>query len=240
VVPQILTFSSDLSEVPANGATLLRWTTTNVESATLEQLNSAGQLIGTITVAPNGQQLVQVGPGRESRISFRLSVKNGRNTATRLITLNIQCGNPSFFKPAPAGCAIEPAIRLGIVFQQFERGMGFYVSTTRTVYLLSNEGTRVNAYPIDWDYSALPALNPPGGLYQPQGEIGYVFARKAWSDGRSIVDVVGWGSAPALGYDGTVQRMTETDVYIKRPDGAVYRLALAGVGTWTVVGTANQ
>lgn len=238
VLPQIIFFSSDLVTGAANSQTNLRWQTNNAASVTLEQLNSQGQVVAAFNVPPTGQQAIVLTNAFGSQVSYRLSVRNGRNTASQVVNITILCGNPYFFNPAPEGCSLEGAIRTTLTFQSFERGMAFYAPNTRTVYLLSNNGSRVNAYPMDWDYQPLPILPPPPGLIQPTGEIGYIFAKKTWSDGSPVVNTMGWATTPQQGYEGTIQRGTPTDVYIRRPDGAVYKLALAGTGTWTVVGTA--
>lgn len=238
VIPEIIFFTSDLVNIPAGGQTTLRWQTNNSPVVTLEQINAQGQITASFSVSSTGTQIVSVTTALGNKITYRLTAKNGRNITTRALSINVLCGSPWFYNPAPGACPLEAPVRTTLIFQSFERGVAFYVPTTRTVYLLSNgDNNRVNAYPMDWDYSPLPTLSPPSGLLQPTGEIGYIFAKKAWSDGQPIVNLLGWATLPQQGYESVVQRGTPTDVYIRRPDGAVYRLALAGIGKWTVVGT---
>jgi hypothetical protein len=127
------------------------------------------------------------------------------------------------------------------VFQAFERGIAFYVPNTNNVYMLANEGLRVNAYPNEWNPGVpIPTIVSPGSNFiQPTAQIGYVWQAKNWSDGRSVAAVMGWAITQPQNYSGTIQvGNPPSDVYIRRPDGAVYKLALAGTGTWSVAGNA--
>jgi hypothetical protein len=127
------------------------------------------------------------------------------------------------------------------VFQAYERGLVFYVSSNNTVYVLANEGARVNAYPNEWAPGVLlPVATPPAGFFNPTAQIGYVWYNKQWSDGRSVGSVIGWAITDVQNYNGTLQAGNPaSDIYINRPDGAVYKLALAGAGTWSATG-ANK
>jgi hypothetical protein len=239
VLPEIAFFISDLTTIPAGGQTTLRWQTNNSPQVTLEQLNAQGRITASFNVSSSGTQIISVTTALGNRITYRLTAKNGRNTTTRTLTITVLCASPWFFNPAPGDCPIEAPLVSTFIFQQFERGVAFYVPSTKTVYLLYNgDNNRVNAYPMDWDYSPLPPLAPPPGLQQPVGEIGYIFAQKNWSDGQQIVNILGWATAAQQVYQGAAQKGSPTDVYIRRPDGAVYLLALANIGKWTVVGTA--
>ncbi len=96
----------------------------------------------------------------------------------------------------------------------------------------------MNAYPNDWNYAPLPQATPPGGLIQPTVEIGNTWLNKRWSDGSPLSITLGWATTPQQVYNGQVQQGTATDLYLKGPNGAVYKLALAGAGTWSLVGNA--
>jgi len=52
--------------------------------------------------------------------------------------------------------------------------------------------------------------------------------------------VIGGSITDVQNYNGTIQAGNPaSDIYINRPDGAVYKLALAGTGTWSATG-ANK
>jgi len=237
VLPLILVFTSDFQTVPSGGTTTLRWQTQNASAITLEQLDLSGKVVSSQALGAEGTRTVTL--TANGQVTFRLVVRNGRNTLSRSLVLTVQCATPFFFQPTPTGCPVAAAVRGAMVFQTFERGIAFYVPARREVYLLHIGDFRVNAYPVDYNFTALPILNPPSGLLQPQAEIGFVFAQKSWSDGGSLIDVIGWATAPPQGFDGIIQQATANDYYIRRPDGAVYKLALAGTGTWSVTGAQS-
>jgi hypothetical protein len=241
VLPFVIFFTADTPSLLTNSATTLRWQTQNAETVTLERV-AGGRVAETYSVPASGERLVTMSSAFGASMTWRLTARRGRFSSSREVSIQAVCNVPYFFVPAPPECPLEPPARSALLFQQFERGLAFYVPTTRNIYILAlapQDNSRVNAYPLDWDYSPLPVLTPPAGLLQPFGEIGYIFSRKQWSDGRSLVEVIGWATAPQQGYDGATQRATASDLYIRRPDGAVYKLALAGVGRWSVAGTAQ-
>jgi hypothetical protein len=239
VVPVIVSFTSDLPSVPSGGQTVLRWQTNNSTNTTLETLTASGTVVNSIRVDATGTQAVLLSSNMGSSVIYRLTVKNGRNTVSKSITVNIQCPYGWFFAPSPPGCPLQPPSPTGAFkYQSFERGIGFYIPTTNNVYILANAGNRVNAYPNDWNYAPLPTETPPSGLYVPSVEIGNVWINKRWSDGATLQSVVGWATIAQMIYNGTVQQGTASDLYIKGPTGTVYKLALAGTGTWSIVGNA--
>lgn len=238
VLPVITEFRSDLTLVPSGGQTVLYWQA-DADLVTLDLLTTTGTIVSSDKVEPRGQRPVLVTPNLGQSVIWRLTAKRGKNTVTRQLTITVQCPQSWFFTPAPAECASQPAIQAGLKFQQFERGVGIFVPTTNNVYLLHNGDNRVNAYLLDWNFSPLPVLPPPGNLVQPTVEIGYVWLNKRWSDGGTLDGIMGWGTAPQLVYNGTVQQGTVgSDLFVKGPNGQVYKLALAGTGTWSIVGSA--
>ena len=237
--PVINSFTSDLTTVPANGQTILHWQT-QADSVTLEEVTTSGTVVNSYGVDATGERAVLIPASFGQSIIFRLTAKRGGHNVSQSLTISIQCAIAWFFQPAPSGCPGQAAFPPSTIkYQSFEKGIGFYVAVTNNVYLLANAGNRVNAYIIDSSYSAPPPTAVPPGKIQPQTEIGYVWYYKRWSDGSRLVDTLGWGTSPQQTYVGVVQAADTSDLYIQGPSGAVYKLALAGTGTWSIVGNVQ-
>jgi hypothetical protein len=231
-------FTADLLTLPAGGQTILHWQA-SADTVTLELLTASGTVVNSVGVPLSGDRIVQISPELGTSVNYRLTAKRGRLSASKTLTLVIQCANTWFFTPAPSGCPTQAAYPVaGFKYQSFERGLAFYVPSTNNVYLLANANNRVNAYPMDWNYSPLAVVTPPSGLLQPGAEIGYIWLNKPWSDGSKLQDVLGWANSPLQAYGAQAQSGTASDIYIKGPTGAVYKLALAGTGIWSIVGNA--
>ncbi|MHB8625921.1 MAG: hypothetical protein ACYDBJ_01905 [Aggregatilineales bacterium] len=239
--PVITSFTSDLMTVPANGQTILRWQT-QADSVTLDELTATGTIVSSIGVDAVSDRSVLIPGNLGQSIIFRLTARRGGNTVSRSLTISIQCAIAWFFQPTPSGCPQQVAFPPSTIkYQVFEKGIGFFVAVTNNVYLLANAGNRVNAYIVDASYTPPPSLTPPGApgkFFEPQTEIGYVWYYKQWSDGSQISNVLGWGTVPMQIYIGTMQQ-TGTDLYIQGPTGVVFKLALAGTGTWSIVGNVQ-
>jgi len=238
VLPLILTFTADLPSVQAGSQDLLRWQTANADTVTLDLLTASGTLVSSNKTDPGGQQLITLTPDLGNTVIYRITAKTGKNTASKSITITIQCAVAWFFAPAPSGCAGQASTSAAFKYQSLERAIAFYIPTTNNVYILANDGNRVNAYPMDWNYQPLPVLPPPGNLIQPTVEIGYIWLHKPWSNGGHIADVLGWATSAQIVYNGVIQPGGPGELYFKGPSGAVYKLSLAGVGTWSIVGNA--
>jgi hypothetical protein len=238
VMPTITSFNVDPNSVISGGMVLVRWVA-DAERVTLDQLTSQNALIQTMEVPPVGERTITVTATSDNLIIFRLTATKGGNTVTRNLTVVVQCPTQWFFSPPPGGCASQAAQAGVFIFQAFERGLAFYVPNTNMVYILANEGTRVNGYPNQWNPGAIaPTILAPPGQTAPTAQIGFVWSNKLWSDGRSIAIVIGWAITPQQSYNGMIQiGNPPSDVYIRRPDGAVYKLSLAGSGTWAAVGS---
>lgn len=239
VGPVIISFTSDLMTVPTNGQTILRWKT-DADTITLDELTASGTTVISLGVDPIGDRSVLLPASLGQSVIFRLTAKRGGHSISQSLTIAIQCAIPWFFSPAPSGCPQQAAFPpSAIKYQAFEKGVGFFAAVTNQVYLLANAGNRVNAYVLDSSYSPPPPTNTPPGMIQPQGEIGWVWTYKRWSDGSQLVNALGWGTAPMQTYVGIVQEASTTDLYLQGPSGAVYKLALAGTGTWSIVGNVK-
>ncbi len=110
VVPLILAFTSDLPSVPVGGQTVLRWQTANSAVTTLDLITSSGTVVSSNKVDPSGNQAVLLTSDLGTSVIYRLTAKAGRLTATKSITIAIQCPNPWFFTPAPPGCPAQPGV----------------------------------------------------------------------------------------------------------------------------------
>ncbi len=151
------------------------------------------------------------------------------------------CASPWFFTPAPNTDCPGAQQAAAFTMQSFERGLAFYVPTNNMVYFLAAENSAVNAFTNEWNQSViLPTAVPPSGLIDPQGPIGYVWKNKAWNDGRSLAQVVGWATASSTNYNGILQPGASGEIYLKAATGGVYRLGIGSstVGTWALVANA--
>src|SRR5207237_403760 len=145
-------------------------------------------------------------------------------TETRSLVVTVQCPSPWFFAPPPPGCP-QSSQTSAIIFQPFERGVAFYVANNNTIYFLANENSRVNAYSNQWTTNIIiPPAVPPAGLIDPRDQIGYAWRQNNWSDGRQMIQVMGWATGQQQNYSGTIQIGSPgNDVYLQRPDGAIYK-----------------
>ncbi len=234
--PTIASFTSDLSSVPTGGQTILHWQADG-DLITLEELTVSGTTLNAYNVQAVGERAIQISPDLAQSVTFRLTARRGLASASKVVTITIQCSNVWFFSPGPSGCPSQPPYPPGTIkYQSFELGIGFYVSVTNNVYLLTNAGNRVNAYPLDAGYAPPAPLTPPGKLVQPQDEIGYIWLTKRWSDGSRLDGTLGWATAPIQVYSGQAQLGSPTsDLYFPGPNGAIYKLSLAGTGAWAIV-----
>ncbi len=235
--PIIKAFTVEPTQATANGAVIVHWTT-DADTVTLDQLSATNAIIQTASVPQSGERSFIVTTDSGNTLTFRLTAVRSGNTETRTLPVTVQCALPWFFQPAPQGCPPAVAQTTTVIFQPFERGVAFYVVANNNVYFLANEGNRINAYPSEWTVNLVqPTAIVPDGRFEPTAQIGYVWYNKAWSDGRQLIAVMGWATAPQQNYSGTLQiGNPSSDVYLTRPDGAVYKLSMAGVGTWSFVG----
>jgi hypothetical protein len=240
VGPAISLFTVEPGAAISGGVVIARWQA-DADTVTIDLLTENNALIQTVPVQPKGERSFTVSSAQGNLITFRLTATRGGKSEVRTATVSVQCAQPWFFSPPQPGCPLQAAQSGAVVFQAYERGLVFYVSTNNTVYVLANEGTRVNAYPNEWAPGVLlPVATPPAGFFNPTAQIGYVWYNKQWSDGRSVGSVIGWAITDVQNYNGTLQAGNPaSDIYINRPDGAVYKLALAGAGTWSATG-ANK
>jgi hypothetical protein len=239
VMPVITSFTVEPGTVISGGIVIVRWSA-DAEQVTLEQLTSQNAMIQTFQVPSTGERTMAITSTSDNVMIFRLTAVKGGNTVQRTASVIVQCPSQWFFSPPPGGCPSQPAQSGAFTFQAFERGLAFFVPNTNSVYILALEGLRVNAYPNEWNPGVpSPTIVAPAGQIAPTAQIGYVWSNKVWSDGRSVAVVIGWAITPPQNYAGTIQiGNPSSDVYLRRPDGAVYKLSLAGAGTWSSVGSA--
>src|SRR5690606_38297875 len=111
-------------------------------------------------------------------------------------------------------------------FQPCERGVMIYLGSNNKVYGLQNQANQYLAYPSTWDGSTTYSCagTPPGGLFGPEGIIGWAYCNTLGSGGL-WKDLLGWAMTNIDGSQRTVQ-MSDTGVFfIDAPGGAVYRFS---------------
>jgi hypothetical protein len=238
VMPTITQFSVEPPSLISGGSVIVRWTA-DADTVMLEELNASNTVIQAVLVSASGERLFLVSSDYGNILVFRLTATRGGNSVTRTLSVTVLCAANWFFTPPPAGCPTQPAQSGAFIFQAFDRGVAFYVPNNNNVYFLAND-SRVNAYPNEWIPGvAIPTVMAPTGYIEPDAQIGYVWHNKLWSDGRAVSSVFGFAITAAQNYAGTFQYGNPTsNIYIRRPDGAVYLLSLAGTGTWSIAGNA--
>ncbi len=241
VMPVINQFSVEPATVISGGIVIVRWSA-DADTLTLDEMTTQNAVIQSMQVPASGDRTLAVTAASDNVIIFRLTAVKGGNSVVATSSVTVQCPSPWFFSPPPTGCPTQPAQSGAFTFQAFERGIAFYVPNTNNVYFLANDGLRANAYPNQWNPGVpQPTVMAPTGMLDPIAEIGYVWHNQLWSDGRAVAIVIGWALTPPQYYSGTIQLGNPpSDVYLRRPDGAVYKLSLAGAGTWSVAGNASQ
>jgi hypothetical protein len=239
--PQILSFTANLTTVPANSSVTLTWNAVG-DTARIDLLNQQGAVSQTFPVVPTGSLPVTV-PGNLGRAPvYRLVVQRGGQEITRSIAITIQCSTSWFFgdqfAPPNAGCptavgAIGPG-----AFQQFERGYMLYVNANslNTVYGLQNDGNRYINYLNGWDGVTVEtcASSPPSGLFAPQGIFNWAYCRTnapvgIWSQ------QIGWAVGNIDNGQRTIQFEDGTGAfYVDAPVG-VFRFSGASSNSWTKI-----
>jgi hypothetical protein len=202
----------------------------------LDELTPANALIESVQVPATGTHTFVLTTTNGTAINFRLTASKGGITAISTAAVTVTCPVPWAITPAPAGCPQAPQPG-GFTVQSFERGIAFYVPPTNQVFFLANEGNAVNVFQNTWNPSVTdPTRVPPSGLTDPTGPIGYVWHNLAWSDGRTLQTVLGWGTGGPQNYSGTLQVGPNNETYITGPTGKAYRLNMTGnIGTWSLL-----
>jgi hypothetical protein len=203
----------------------------DAETVAIDLLSDTGELLQTEALESNGTLDLSPVIARGTLI-LRLRAIRGGNTATRSVRIAVTCRYEWFFVPVPDGlpaCAPNDRIISDYDMQKFQYGVAFYIASTHTVYFLADKGAKLVTYPYK-DSNFQPALAPTP-LLDPVDHIGAVWHTQRWTDGTSMLGVVGWATAPEKHYQGSLQPgLNPGDLFIQDAAGTIF--ILSNAGTW--------
>jgi hypothetical protein len=235
--PIIISLSADPAEVPSESVINVAWNADG-DQVVLDYLNSDGNLIQSFPVAATGAQAFTANVSFGKTATFRLTASRGGRNVTQQVSVAVQCPIAWMFSPAPSDCPGQAATFPPMLYQLFERGIGFYDSGSNRVYILAYEGSFQNSWLPSVAIPA-PAITVPSGANLPTGQIGYTWATTPWLDGRPVAAVVGFALNTAANYIGVIQPGADGIIYLSDPNGSVYALQLANYTNWAPVGKRN-
>jgi hypothetical protein len=205
--PQIVSFTSDQSEVNPGENVTLRWDTANASRAVLQQYDANNTSYGEINVAPDGSIVLPIAAQERLYHTFVLNAYNaaGNNTSGS-VTVYVRCPYTYFFTP-PAetyhwDCPAGQATSSDAAEQYFEGGRMIWLGGEKMIYVLLNDGG-LYAYADTWTSGQSdvdPGITPPAGRYKPERGFGRV-----WGSDPYIQSRLGWAMAPEKGYQTQVQ-----------------------------------
>jgi hypothetical protein len=158
-------------------------------------------------------------------VRYRLEIVDGAMTETRDIFFTVVCsqrwlGNMTGVQRCPDG----PATPVFAAWQPFEGGIMLWFSDTRQIYVLFNEGRRVQVFSDPYlATQPEPTANPPANREAPVRGFGLVWRELGAQDGE-----LGWGIEEEIGFDSARQaagRQSYT-TYIQGPGATVYAVTL--------------
>lgn len=240
--PVIYSFTADNYEMRAGGVTVLRWQALG-DTAVLDQIGAAGNLLQSFSVPVTGEQAVTIPTSSGRVVTYRLTVIRQGIPTAQTLAITITCGYDWFFGNQYAAGAC-PA-NLGAIgdgrFQGFDGGMMIYLAAStenfpgNRVYVLFYGSSQWQAY--ENVGNATPTGSPPSGRYLPGDPIlGNVWETGLFN-GQPIKNLLQYSSTPNAD---TGPRTGQVEagggaIYIDIPDGRVYRLQGVTGGTWTQV-----
>lgn len=243
--PRIEYFRTNVQAVAPGGSLTLFWSTRNVASAAIYQLDQNGQPSLVINVEADGNQNVTVNSRLRGEARFVLAIGEGVNRVEESLTLPITCPVAWFFQPAPSDCPNEEANQTVLVEQVFERGRMIYIVDSNRLYVLFNDGRdpRWASYENRYD----PAIHPERdeafdsalsgtGFVQAVGRLGFL-----WRGNDVVRSRLGNATAPEITFDGFVQTARTAgstsgadSLFINSSTGTVLQLLPQGA-SWQII-----
>lgn len=238
IAPVINSFTTSATSAPANTQITLSWNAT-ADSARLERLNAAAQVVETFLVPPVGSQLVTVPDGSPQAIYRLVAVRGGQETSATL-PITVTCLNPWFFgaqfTPADAGCPSGAASTVNGAYQPFQTGFMVHLiipaQSANRVYGAQNDREQYLAYNNGWDGSTIIPGTPPSGLLDAQGVFNWAY-NNTLASGGTWNQKIGWAITNIDNTVRTIQFGQDGSLYVDVPGGAVYRFIGGPVsGIW--------
>lgn len=231
-----------MSAVSPGGSLALFWSTRNVSSAAIYQLDAAGQPSLVYNVGPDGNQTITISARLRGEARFRLAIGEGVNRVEETLTVPVTCPVAWFFQPAPLDCPNEAPNETVLTEQLFERGRVVYAADTGRIYALFNDGRepRWASYEDRYD----PAIHPERddafdralagtGFVQAVGRLGFL-----WRGNDTLRTRLGNATQPEVTFTGFVQTARATEggdnLFLSAGGGAILQL-LPGGASWQII-----
>ena len=236
--PQVLTFGASSTSAARGGTITLRWSTIS-DSARIDQLNQAGAVTQSFSVAASGDLAVVIPVDATQLVVYRLVALRGGQEARQSVSIQITCPIPWFFgsefAPPNSGCPTAVAAVAAGKYQPFERGLMIFVTANglNRIYGLQNDGNRYTSYVSTWDGAGMSFDDPPSGLFRPINEFRWAFLNTLAPVG-TWQNALGWATADINRDARSIQMEQNGAFYIDTPNG-VYRFSGGDTGTWSKI-----
>ncbi len=237
--PRILSFAASQLSGVVGAAIIYTWQA-EADSARLETLNGAGQIIESIPVQPTGNATLLIPANAGRIISYRLVVGRAGIERSALLNVTVLCQFSYFFgdqfAPPDAACPIDFGAAGAGAIQNFERGIMIYVNANNRneIYGMVNQGGLFIRRLNGWDGTTLDETEPPPGLIAPRQMFNWAYYNTLAPVG-TWNQAVGWGTTEIDLSQRTIQfESNMTRFYIDAPGGIVFRFTITGadIGTW--------
>jgi hypothetical protein len=172
----------------------------------------------------------------DRRVHYRLEVVDGDAVVYGDVEVQVVCAQ-RWIAPtvSPERCAEVPAQPVFAAWQPLEGGILMWFSDTRQIYVLFNEGQRVQVFGDPYNSQPEPTITPPVGMNAPVRGFGLVWQELGAAEGE-----LGWGTQEEIGFDSARQQAGRQSytTYIQGPGATVYAVTLTpgtDGGFWTQV-----
>jgi hypothetical protein len=205
--PQVVSFTSDQSEVNPGENVTLHWDTANASRAVLQQYGADSTSYSEISVAPDGSIVLPIAAQERLYHTFVLNAYNAAGSGTSgSVTVYIRCPYTYFFAP-PADtyhwdCPAGPVALSDAAEQYFEGGRMIWLGGEKMIHVLLNDGG-LYTYADTWTAGQPDVdlgITPPAGRYKPVRGFG-----KVWGVDPYIRSRLGWAMGPEQGYQAQMQ-----------------------------------
>jgi hypothetical protein len=205
--PQIVSFTTDQSEVNPGENVTLRWDTADASRAVLQQYGADNTSYSEFSVAPDGSIVLPIAAQERLYHTFVINAYNAAgNSTSGSVTVYIRCPYTYFFAP-PAetyhwDCPAGLAATSDAAEQYFEGGRMMWLGSEKMIYVLLNDGG-LYTYADTWTAGQPdvdPGITPPDGRYKPVRGFG-----KVWGADPYIRSRLGWAMGPEQGYQAQFQ-----------------------------------
>jgi hypothetical protein len=227
-VPAISSFRADPVQVPNQSGVTLSWAAEGLEAyvylCPTDVDLDCGRPLDATPVPMAGSITIHGFPYAANWIRYRLEVVGRRTTIVQDVRFHVQCSE-RWIAPVqpPERCAEQVAQPVFAAWQPFEGGMMLWFADTEKIYVLYNEGRRVEVYSDSETIEPPPDLTPPVNRVVPVSGFGAVWVTLGGAEGA-----LGWALADEIGFDSARQPAGHRSLttYIQGPGATVYAVTL--------------